>query len=53
MKAAANVAPLFEPQGGTCNNLDRDARVIFLGLKLMKMSFFWVSLNWRHFLGIE
>ena len=41
------------PRGGTCKNFDRDARVIFLGLKFMKMSFFWVSLNWRHFFGVE
>ena len=26
--------------GGTCENFDRDARVIFLGLKFTKMSFF-------------
>ena len=41
------------PRGGTCKNFDRDARVIFLGLKFMEMSFFWVSLNWRHFFGFE
>ena len=40
------------PRGGTCENFDRDARVIFLGLKFTKMSFFWVSLSWRHFLGL-
>ena len=40
-------------QGGTCENFYRDARVIFLGLKFTKMSFFWVSLSWRHFLGVE
>ena len=28
------------PQGGTCENFDRDARVIFLDLKFMKMSIF-------------
>ena len=39
--------------GGTCENCDRDARVIFLGLKFTKMSLFWVSLSWRHFLGVE
>ena len=38
--------------GGTCENFDRDARVIFLGLKFMKMSFFWVWLTWRHFFGV-
>ena len=43
----------FAPRGGTCENFDRDARVIFLGLKVAKMSFFWVSLCWRHFLGVE
>ena len=41
------------PGGGTCENFDRDARVIFLGLKFTKMSFFWVSLSWRHFCGVE
>ena len=30
----------FRPRGGTCENFDRDARVIFLGLKFTKMSFF-------------
>ena len=40
-------------QGGTCENFDRDARVIFLGLKFTKMSFFWVSLSWRHFFGVD
>ena len=29
-----------QPRGGTCENFDRDARVIFLGLKFTKMSFF-------------
>ena len=28
------------PRGGTCENFDRDARVIFLGLKFTKTSFF-------------
>ena len=39
--------------GGTCENFDRDARVIFLGLKFTKTSFFWVSLSCRHFFGVE
>ena len=30
----------FSQGGGTCENFDRDARVIFLGLKFTKMSFF-------------
>ena len=29
------------PRGGTCENFDRDPRVIFLGLKFTKMSFFF------------
>ena len=33
-------ATLFVPRGGTCENFDRDARVIFLGLKFTKTSFF-------------
>ena len=37
--------------GGTCENFDRGALVIFLGLKFTKMSFFWVSLSWHHFFG--
>ena len=48
--------PLFapnKPRGGTCENFDRDARVIFLGLKFTKTSFFWVSLSCRHFFGVE
>ena len=44
---------ILTPRGGTCENFDRDARVIFLGLKFTKMSFFWVSLSWRHFFGVE
>ena len=40
-------------QGSTCENFDRDARVIFLDLKFTKMSFFWVLLSWRHFFGVE
>ena len=40
-------------QGGTCENFDRDARVIFLSLKFMKTSFFWVSPNWRHCFGLK
>ena len=39
--------------GGTCENFDRDARVISLGLKFTKMSFIWVSLSWHHFFGVE
>ena len=31
------------PGGGTCENFDRDARVIFLGLKILGLSFFWVD----------
>ena len=46
-------APGLRPRGGTCENFDRDARVIFLGLKFTKMSFFWVSLSWHHFFGVE
>ena len=42
-----------KPRGGTCENFDRDARVIFLGLKFTKMSFFWVSLSWCHFFGVD
>ena len=41
------------PRGGTCENFDRDAHVIFLGLKFTKMPFFWVSLSWRHFFGVD
>ena len=44
---------LWPPQGGTSENFDRDACVIFLGLKFTKMSFFWVSLSWHHFFGVE
>ena len=35
--------PISNPGGGICENFDRDARVIFLGLKFMKMSFFGFS----------
>ena len=39
--------------GGTCENFDRDAHVISLGLKFTEMSFFWVSLSLHHFFGVE
>ena len=38
------------PEGGTRKNFDRDARVTFLGLKLL---FFWVAQNEGYFLGVE
>ena len=38
--------------GGTCQNFDRDARPIFLGLKFGQILFFWVSQNFRYFLGL-
>ena len=31
------------PRGGTCQNFDRDARPIFLGLKFGQILFFWVG----------
>ena len=51
MPSTASVCSV--PRGGTCENFDRDARVIFLGLKFTKTSFFWVSLSCRHFFGVE
>ena len=39
--------------GGTRKNFDRDARVIFLGLKFDKLLFVWVAKNEGYFLGFE
>ena len=45
------------PEGGgggsTRKNFDRDARVIFLGLKFHNLLFFWVAQNEGYFLGVE
>ena len=40
-------------QGGTCENFDRDARVIILGLKFTKMSFFLGFAKLASFFGVE
>ena len=49
------------PRGGTCQNFDRDASPIFLGLKFGQILFFWVgsflaifwvSQNFHYFLGL-
>ena len=45
--------PIFVPRRRTCENFDRDARVILLGLKFTLTSFFSVSLSCRHFFGVE
>ena len=37
--------------GGTRKNFDRDARVIFWGLKFHDLLFFWVAQNESYFLG--
>ena len=37
--------------GDTCQNFDRDARPILLGLKLGKILFFWVGKFFSYFLG--
>ena len=37
--------------GGTCQNLDRDARPIFLGLKFGQIIFFWVGKFFSYFDG--
>ena len=50
---AKRVANKPQGGGGTCENFDRDARVIFLGLKFTKISLFWESLSWCHFLGLK
>ena len=39
------------PQGGTCQNFDRDARPTFLGLKFGKILFFWVGRFFSYFSG--
>ena len=42
MNTAAHCSSIW-PQGGTCQNFDRDARPIFLGLKFGQILFFWVG----------
>ena len=42
----------FKSQEGTCQNFDRDARPVFLGLKFGQILFFWVLQNFRVFLGL-
>ena len=37
--------------GGTCQNFDRDARPIFLGLKFGQILFFWVGKLFSYFSG--
>ena len=45
---------LFMPQGlCTCQNLDRDARPIFLGLKFGQILFFWVGKFFLYFSGFR
>ena len=39
--------------GGTCQNLDRDARPIFLGLKFGQILFFWVGKFFSYFSGFH
>ena len=39
------------PRGGTCQNFDRDARPIFLGLKFGQILFFWVGKLFSYFSG--
>ena len=39
------------PGGGTCQNFDRDARPIFLGLKFGQILFFWVGKFFSYFSG--
>ena len=43
----------FIPQGGTCQNLDRDTRPIFLGLKFGQVLFFWVGKFFSYFSGFH
>ena len=40
-----------EPGGGTCQNFDRDARPIFLGLKFGQILFFRVGKFFSYFSG--
>ena len=39
--------------GGTCQNFDRDARPIFLGLKFGQILFFWVGKFFSYFSGFR
>ena len=39
--------------GGTCQNFDRDARPIFLGLKFGQNLFFWVGKFFSYFSGFR
>ena len=46
-------AVLTQGGGGTRKYFDRDARVIFLGLKFHNLLFFGVAQNEGYFLGAE
>ena len=39
--------------GGTCQNFDRDAHPIFLGLKFDQILFFWVGQFFSYFSGFR
>ena len=45
----ANIKPRG---GGTCQNFDREARPIFLGLKFGQILFFWVGKFFSYFSGL-
>ena len=45
--------PTPTPQGGTCQNFDRDARPIFLGLKFGQILFFWIGKFFGYFSGFR
>ena len=41
--------PVVFPQGGTCQNFNRDARPLFLGLKFGQILSFWVGKFFSYF----
>ena len=43
----------LKTRGGTCQNFDRDARPIFLGLKFGQILFFWVGKFFSYFSGFR
>ena len=40
-------------EGGTCQNFDRDAHPIFLGLKFGQILFFWIGKFFSYFSGFH
>ena len=52
-KRLPTICSRYHSGGGTCQNFDRDARPIFLGLKFGQILFFWVGKFFSYFSGFH